>query len=185
MPPVMGAAAFIMAEYTGIAYVDIALAALIPALLYYGSVYFLVHLRAQRDDLCALDRTNSTSLGAILKRGWLFIVPLLAITWALLDGYTPTYAALYGLAAVLVVSLFRAETRLGPRAIFDVFAETSLRMVSVAGACAAAGLVIGGITMTGLASKLGHDSAGHGDANTQCLHPGRRSDWPGDAKHWG
>jgi len=156
LPPVMGAAAFIMAEYTGIAYVDIALAALVPALLYYLSIYFLVHLRAQRDGLSALDDNQSVSLAATLKRGWLFIVPLIAITWALLDGYTPTYAAVYGLIAVFVVSLFRRETRLGPRAIVDVFAETSLRMVSVAGACAAAGLVIGGITMTGLASKLGH-----------------------------
>jgi TRAP transporter 4TM/12TM fusion protein len=156
LPPVMGAAAFIMAEYTGIAYVDIALAALFPALLYYLSIYFLVHLRAQREGLSALDDNQSVSLIATLKRGWLFIVPLIAITWALLDGYTPTYAAVYGLIAVFVVSLFRRETRMGPRAIVDVFAETSLRMVSVAGACAAAGLVIGGITMTGLASKLGH-----------------------------
>ncbi len=156
LPPVMGAAAFIMAEYTGIAYVDIALAALVPALLYYLSIYFLVHLRARRDSLSALDDSQSVSLISTLKRGWLFIVPLIAITWALLDGYTPTYAALYGLIAVFVVSLFRQETRMGPRAIVDVFAETSLRMVSVAGACAAAGLVVGGITMTGLASKLGH-----------------------------
>ena len=156
LPPVMGAAAFIMAEYTGIAYIDIALAALIPAFLYYLSIYFLVHLRAQRDNLSALDEGQSTDLIATLKRGGLFIVPLIAITWALLDGYTPTYAAIYGLIAVFIVSLFRAESRMGPGDIIDVLAETSLRMVAVAGACAAAGLVIGGITMTGLASKLGH-----------------------------
>jgi len=156
LPPVMGAAAFIMAEYTGIAYIDIAMAALIPAFLYYLTIYFLVHLRAQRDQLSALDEGQTTSLIATLKRGGLFIVPLIAITWALLDGYTPTYAALYGLAAVFIVSLFRRETRMGPGDIVAVLAETSLRMVAVAGACAAAGLVIGGITMTGLASKLGH-----------------------------
>lgn len=156
LPPVMGAAAFIMSEYTGIAYVDIALAALIPASLYYLTIYFLVHLRAQRDQLSALNNGNARSLAATLKSGGLFIVPLVAITWALLDGYTPTYAALYGLVAVFVVSLFRRQTRMSPADIFNVLAETSMRMVAVAGACAAAGLVIGGITMTGLASKLGY-----------------------------
>lgn len=155
LPPVMGAAAFIMAEYTGIAYVDIALAALVPALLYYLSVYFLVHLRARRLGLSGIDG-EVPPLRLILKRGGLFVVPLVAITWALLDGYTPTYAALYGLLAVIVVATLKKQTRMGPRAVLNILAETSLRMVSVAGACAAAGLVIGGITMTGLASKLGH-----------------------------
>lgn len=156
LPPVMGAAAFIMAEYTGIAYVSIALAALIPASLYYLSIYFLVHLRAQKDQLSVLDSAVQSSLVQTLRQGWLFILPLAAITWALLDGYTPTYAAIYGLATVFVVSLFKRSSRLGVTQLVDVLAETSLRMVSVAGACAAAGLVIGGITMTGLASKLGH-----------------------------
>ncbi|MGB7307030.1 MAG: TRAP transporter fused permease subunit [Burkholderiaceae bacterium] len=156
LPPVMGAAAFIMAEYTGIRYVDIAMAALIPALLYYLPIYWVVHLRAERYQLAALDQGNSRSLWQTLRSGGLFIAPLIAITWALLDGYTPTYAALYGLLAVLVVSVLRKQTRIGPKAIMDILADTSVRMVAVAGACAAAGLVIGGITMTGLASKLGH-----------------------------
>ncbi|WP_157019544.1 TRAP transporter permease [Mesorhizobium xinjiangense] len=154
LPPVMGAAAFIMAEYTGIDYVDIAFAALIPALLYYVPIYLQVHLRAKRNNLAPVDRSQIPTLGTTLREGGLFIVPLAAITWALMDGYTPTYAAVYGVAAVLLVSMFRKSTRLGPRAIYDILAETSLRTVPVAGACAAAGLVIGGITMTGLASKF-------------------------------
>ena len=76
------------------------------------------------------------------------------ISWALLDGYTPTYSAVYGVAAVLFVAMIRKATRLSPTALYDILSETSIRMVAVAGACAAAGLVIGGITMTGLASKF-------------------------------
>lgn len=154
LPPVMGAAAFIMAEYTGIPYAEIALAALIPALLYYVPIYFQVHLRATREGLRGVDLSTIPPLSKILKDGGLFIVPLVVISWALLKGYTPTYSALYGLAAVLLVATVRKATRMGPGAIYEVLAETSFRMVAVAGACAAAGLVIGGITMTGLASKF-------------------------------
>lgn len=154
LPPVMGAAAFIMSEYTGIDYVDIAFAALIPALLYYIPIYLQVHLRAKRNKLAGVDRSQIPTLRVTMSEGGLFIVPLVAITWALVEGYTPTYAAVYGVAAVLAVSMFRSKTRLSPKKVYDILAETSLRTVPVAGACAAAGLVIGGITMTGLASKF-------------------------------
>ncbi|MWD29018.1 TRAP transporter fused permease subunit [Aquicoccus sp. SCR17] len=154
LPPVMGAAAFIMAEYTGIAYAEIALAALIPALLYYVPIYLQVHLRATKEGLRGVDRSTIPPLGQIMKDGGLFIVPLVIISWALLKGYTPTYSALYGLAGVVGVATLRRATRMGLRDIYDVLSETSFRMVAVAGACAAAGLVIGGITMTGLASKF-------------------------------
>ncbi|QIE56914.1 TRAP transporter fused permease subunit [Pikeienuella piscinae] len=155
VPPVMGAAAFIMAEYTGIDYVDIALAAIIPALLYYLPIYLQVHLRANKIGLKGLDPEQIPPIGATLRKGGLFIVPLLVITWALVDGYTPTYAAIYGMAAVVVVSMLRRETRMTPGDALDVLADSCVKMVAVTGACAAAGLVIGGITMTGLASKFG------------------------------
>ena len=154
LPPVMGAAAFIMAEYTGIDYVDIAIAALVPALLYYVPIYAQVHLRAVKEGLSGVDRSQIPPFRKIMSEGGLFIIPLVVISWALLDGYTPTYSAVYGLAAVLAVAMLRKATRLWPADIYDILAETSVRMVAVAGACAAAGLVIGGITMTGLASKF-------------------------------
>ena len=154
LPPVMGAAAFIMAEYTGIDYIDIALAALIPALLYYVPIYCQVHFRAKREGLAGVDRSQIPPFREILREGGLFIVPLAVISWALLKGYTPTYSAVYGIIAVLGVSMFRKSTRLSPRALYEILAETGVRMVAVAGACAAAGMVIGGITMTGLASKF-------------------------------
>jgi TRAP transporter 4TM/12TM fusion protein len=156
LPPVMGAAAFIMSEYTGIPYIDIAFAAIIPALLYYLPIYLQVHLRAQKDGLRGMEAADIRPVGITLRNGGLFLVPLVVITWVLVEGYTPTYAAVYGTAAVAVVSMLKSSTRLTPSAVFDILAETSLRMVAVTGACAAAGLVIGGITMTGLASKFSH-----------------------------
>ncbi len=155
LPPVMGAAAFIMAEYTGVAYSEIALSAVIPALLFYVPIYVQVHLRAKRINLAGVSKDQIPSFTATMRDGGLFIVPLVVITWALMQGYTPTYTAVYGLAAIFFVSLLRQSTRLGPAAIYDILATTSVRTVAVAGACAAAGLVIGGITMTGLASKFG------------------------------
>ncbi|HEX9808541.1 MAG TPA: TRAP transporter fused permease subunit [Alphaproteobacteria bacterium] len=156
MPPVMGSAAFIMAEYTGIEYVDIAVAALLPALLYYTGVYSQVHFRSVRLGFRGLDPDRVPRLVSTLRRGGLFIVPLAALTWALLEGYTPTMVAVFGSLSVLAVALVRRETRLGPVMIYRALAETSMRMVPVAGACAAAGLVIAGITMTGLAAKFAH-----------------------------
>ena len=156
LPPVMGAAAFIMAEYTGIPYVEIAIAGLIPALLYYLPIYTQVHLRARKLGLQGMNASQIPALLHTLKNGGLFLVPLVVITVALLHGYTPTYSAVYGFAAVIGVSFLRSSTRLTPAAFFDLLAQTSLRMVAVTGACAAAGLVIGGITMTGLAAKFSH-----------------------------
>jgi TRAP transporter 4TM/12TM fusion protein len=156
MPPVMGSAAFIMAEYTGIEYRDIAIAAILPALLFYVGVYSQVHFRALRYGLRGLDADQLPALGATLRRGSLFLVPLVVLTAALIYGYTPTMVAVFGSLAVIAVSLFRAETRLDPLKIWRALAEATMRMVPVAGATAAAGLVIAGITMTGLAAKFAH-----------------------------
>ena len=156
MPPVMGTAAFIMVDFTGIEYREIAFAALFPALLYYLSVYAQVHFSARRRGLGQLAEDRIPRMGATLRDGGLFLVPLVVLTVALLYGYTPTMVAVYGCLAVLAVSVLRPSTRVGPIALVKVLSETCYRMVPVAGACAAAGLVIAGITMTGLAAKFSH-----------------------------
>ena len=156
VPPVMGSAAFIMAEYTNIDYVDIAVAAILPAALYYVCVYSQVHFRAVKMGYGGLDPERIPRLGPVLKQGGLFLVPLAALTVALLEGYTPTMVAVFGSAAVLLVAAVKKETRIGIVLFYKALAETAMRMVPVAGACAAAGLVIAGITMTGLASKFAH-----------------------------
>ena len=156
MPPVMGSAAFIMAEYTGIEYRDIAIAAALPALLYYVCVYAQVHFRALRFGLLGLDPSTIPALRTTLKQGGLFFVPLIVLTAALLYGYTPTMVAIFGGMAVIVVSWMRRDTFIGPVGLWNALAETTLRMVPVAGATAAAGLVIAGLTMTGLSAKFAH-----------------------------
>jgi TRAP transporter 4TM/12TM fusion protein len=172
MPPVMGSAAFIMAEYTGIDYRDIAIAAILPALLYYVCVYAQVHYRALRLGLAGLDASQIPELMQTLRHGGLFFVPLIVLTAALLYGYTPTMVAIFGALAVILVSWLRRETFVGPIDLWHVLAETTYRMVPVAGATAAAGLVIAGLTMTGLAAKFAHVVYAITEANqflTLCL----------------
>lgn len=165
MPPVMGSAAFLMAEYTGISYRDIAIAALLPAILYYVCIYAQVHFRAVRLKLAGLDPSQIPSLWSSLRKGAVFFVPLTVLTVSLLYGFTATMVAIFGTLAVIVVSWFRRDTRLGPLELWNALAETTFRMVPVAGATAAAGLVIAGITMTGLASKFAHIVYNMTDAN--------------------
>lgn len=154
LPPVMGSAAFIMAEYTGISYLDIVVASTIPALLYYFSVYSQVHFTSVRLGLKGLDKSAVPPLSETMKNGGLFLVPLAAIVWALFEGYSPTFVALFGAVAVIAISFFRKQTRLSVTRIIETLAETGRRLAPVVGACTAAGFVIGGITMTGLAAKL-------------------------------
>ena len=154
LPPVMGSAAFIMAEYTGISYLDIVVASAIPALLYYFSVYSQVHFTSVRLGLKGLDKSAVPPLSQTMKNGGLFLVPLAAIVWALFEGYSPTFVALFGAVAVIAISFFRKQTRLSMTRIVETLAETGRRLAPVVGACTAAGFVIGGITMTGLAAKL-------------------------------
>ncbi|MBT6290049.1 MAG: TRAP transporter fused permease subunit, partial [Rhodospirillaceae bacterium] len=156
VPPVLGTAAFIMVDFAGVEYRDIAIAAFIPAILYYVSVYSQVHFSSLRLGLGSLDDSQIPKFLTTMKNGGLFFVPLVILSVALLNGYTPTMVGIFGTIAVFAVSLLKAETRVGLVTLINVLSETCYRMVPVAGACAAAGLVIGGITMTGLAGKFAH-----------------------------
>lgn len=156
LPPVMGSAAFIMAEYTGISYSEIIVAALMPAIFYYVGVFTQVHLRSVKMGLAPLPSETIPSLWKTLKSGWIYIIPLMVIVVALVQGYSPTYVAVFGTIAILVASQFRASARITLVGFYEGLAETTIRMIGVTGACAAAGLVIGGITMTGLAAKFSY-----------------------------
>ena len=153
LPPVMGAAVFIMAEFTGISYLEIVFAALISAILYYISVFLQVDLRSRRLGVGNLDPDDLPRAGKVLRDGWPFIVPLVVLTGALVMHFSPTYVALYGTVALLGTWVFRWKS-FSLKALIDGIAQTTMSMVAVTGACAAAGMVIGGITMTGLAGKV-------------------------------
>ena len=153
MPPIMGAAAFILAEFTATPYREIIYAALIPAILYYVGLFAQVHFRAVNQDLSPWD-SNGPKLLRVLVTGWLFLIPLVTIVAMLLAGFTPLMTAGAGAISVVAASLIRARTRLTFWAIIEALGETTLRILPVAGACAAAGLVIGGLSMTGLGMKI-------------------------------
>ena len=156
LPPVMGSAVFILVEFTGISYQTVVLAAVIPALLFYFALYLQVHLGALRLGLLGLPADETPVLRDTLRDGGVFIVPLAIIVGALVLGYTPTYAAVFGAAAAIAAALPRAKTRIGLRGMYEGLAETTMRMVPVTAACAAAGLVVGGISLTGLAGKFSY-----------------------------
>lgn len=152
LPPVMGSAAFIMAEYTGIRYADIAVAAIVPAFLYYFCVYLQVHLRSVKLGITGMDEVPG--FVDTMRRGGMFLVPLLALVTALLIGYSPNFVAVFGTLAVIAVAMLNRKTRFGPKSFYEIVAESTLRVMPVVAACAAAGLVVGGLTMTGLGAKV-------------------------------
>ncbi|MCC7326360.1 MAG: TRAP transporter fused permease subunit [Burkholderiales bacterium] len=154
LPPVMGSAAFIMAEFTGIRYQSIVVAAIVPALLYYFCVYYQVHLRSLKIGLRAMDPSEIPSLLSSLRQGGIFAVPLLVLIVTLLMGYSPSFVAVYATLGVIAVAMLRTSTRLSLKTLFMILAETARRMTPAVGACAAAGLVVGGISMTGLGAKF-------------------------------
>ena len=154
MPPIMGAAAFIMAEFLNVPYLDIAKAAAIPACLYFFGVFMEVHFEAKRCNLRGLSKEELPRFGDVMReRGHLFI-PLFAIILFLAMGFTPLYAALMGLATCIVGSALKKSTRLSIRDILDAFELGARNAIGVAIACATAGIIIGVITLTGLGLKL-------------------------------
>jgi len=152
MPPVMGAAAFVMAEFLAVPYAQVALWALIPAILYYVAVFAAVHFEAKRHGLHGVPKSELPRLGRVMiERGHLF-VPILVILAGLMLGYSAPLTALCGALACLPVALLRRTTRVGIRwrSVFEALEDGAKNTLSVAMACACAGIVIGVVTATGL-----------------------------------
>ena len=154
MPPIMGAAAFLMSEFIGMPYIDIAKAAAIPACLYFLGVLFEVHFEAKKSGLKGMEKGELPSFMYVLKsRGHLF-VPLFAIIYVLTEGFTPTLAALVGLGLSVVAGQLKKETRMGPWDIIQALEAGARGAVGVAIACATAGIIVGVVTLTGLGLKM-------------------------------
>jgi TRAP transporter 4TM/12TM fusion protein len=154
MPPVMGAAAFVIAEFTGVPYIDICKHALIPALLYYLALFMAIHLEATKTGLMGVPKEERPRLGHVLvTQGHLFL-PLAVIVYLMLAGYTPMYACIYATVAVIVLAALRAKTRMGVREILHALEFGAKNMLPVAAACACAGIVVGIINLTGLGLKF-------------------------------
>jgi TRAP transporter 4TM/12TM fusion protein len=154
MPPVMGAAAFIMAEYLGVPYLEVCKAALIPAILYFLAIYSVVHFYSLKIGIQGLDESEIPSFWFVLRDKWMFTVPLIVLIGILVWGYSPSVAVLYSLLATVVMSFFRKESRMMPSKIFEALAKTGYNCVMVVGACATAGVVIGVVLLTGMGGKI-------------------------------
>jgi TRAP transporter 4TM/12TM fusion protein len=147
MPPIMGSAAYIMADALGISYVQVLKSALIPALLYFLSVGAGVHWRAWRLGLSGMSETPDLRT-VIRERGYLFL-PLVAVIWLLISGYNPLRAAFWGIVITIATSFVRKESRIDLRRLLKALESGALSAVSVAMACAIVGVVVGVFTLTG------------------------------------
>ena len=154
MPPVMGAGAFIMAQFLGVGYLEVAVAAIVPALLYYFAVIVQVHFEANRLGLTGLSRDKLPKIGKLLKEKGFLLIPLIAIVYLLVAGYTPLMAAFAGIWVSFVLSWLNKETRLTPQRIMEAFEAGARGSLSVACACACVGMVVGTGTLTGLALRI-------------------------------
>lgn len=155
MPPIMGAAAFLMAQFLGMPYQTVAIAAILPAILYYLALFVQVDLEAAKTGLRGLASDEVPPLRPILGQSWLFIIPLLALVYPLFAlNFQPEKAALVAVLACLVLSFFRKETRLNGRWLLDTLEGSGRTMLELGATVAVAGLVIGVIGRTGLGFTL-------------------------------
>ena len=154
MPPIMGAAAFIMSDFIGVPYITIAIAAVLPALLYYMAVFIMIHMEAKRLGLKGLPKDQLPNTKKIFMDGGHLLIPLFVIIYMLIKGYTPLKAAFYSILITVGVAMLRKNTRLKLSDIIDAFDEGARSSLGVAAACACAGLVIGSVTLTGIGLKL-------------------------------
>ena len=158
MPPVMGAAAFIMADFTGFPYISIVKAAIIPAVLYYIAVGTMVHLEACKLGLKGMPRESLPKVSSILRKQGYLTLPLIAIIFMLVKQYPPTMAALTGIVigviVAMTVSLIKKDNSFTPKDILGAMEAGAKGAVGVACACACAGMIVGVVTLTGFGLKI-------------------------------
>lgn len=154
MPPVMGAAAFLMAEFVGVPYIEVVKAAVIPAFLYYMGVWLGVHYEAKKFGLEGMPRDQLPKFKELLLNRGHLALPLLVIIYLLVSGYTPMRAALVAIVLAIGASMLKKETRITPMQILEGLINGAKGTLGVLVACATAGIIIGVVTKTGVGLKL-------------------------------
>ena len=154
MPPIMGAAAFLMAEYVGIPYGEIALKAILPAFLYFAGIFIAVHLEAKKLGLKGIPRSEMVPGKELAVKSYLLIPIVLLVVLVSLNVYTMQKAAALSIIAAIVVGVINKDSRLTPAKFLEALEAGGKGTITVAVACAMAGIIAGCITVTGLASKL-------------------------------
>ncbi len=154
MPPIMGAAAFIMVEFLNIKYSVIALSASIPALLYFTGIFITVHYEAKKSGLIGLPKERLPNWKKALREKWFLATPIVVIIFLLVRGNTAMFAAFWAIIVTILISMILKETRMSIRDIIDGLAEGARSALPVVMACATAGIIVGIITLTGLGMKM-------------------------------
>ncbi len=155
MPPIMGAAAFIIAETLSISYMDVVKAAFIPAVLYYVALWFIVDIRAQRDNIQVVPADQIPDWKQVLLKGAYLALPVVLLIYFLtVVRWSPIKAGFWCIISLLVISFVRKETRLTPAKLYVALRDGAMGSLSVAIVCAAAGIIIGVLSLTGLSLKF-------------------------------
>lgn len=155
MPPIMGATAFIMADFLGISYPEVVIAAILPAILYFVALFVMVDLEAAKTGIRGLPRESLPSLKKTLFQGWHFIVPLLVLVYLMMIvRFSPQMSVLWAIVSLIVVCSFRKETRLGLRAILRALEAGAKTMLMVSTVLITAGIIVGVLNLTGLGINL-------------------------------
>ncbi|MHB8772080.1 MAG: TRAP transporter permease [Syntrophales bacterium] len=153
MPPIMGAAAFMLAEFTETPYIEVVKISILPAILYFLAVGSMVYLEARKTKLVGLPRNELPKIGAVLKRSYQFL-PIPVIIVLMLQGYSPFFSAVWAIITTVILSWFRKETRMGPKEIFDALAGGAKASLSVGSLVGALGVIMGTCLLTGLPARL-------------------------------
>lgn len=161
MPPIMGAAAFIMAEYIGCSYGKVALAAVIPACLYFAGIFSNVHFEAVKQGLRGIPKEQRPIAKELWKRGWYMLLPVVVIVWLLISGRSAMRAGLFGIFACIIIwiiEIIRNEKKFDSAKFFKEFFiglyDSALSAIAVATTCGCVGIIVGSVTLTGLGLKM-------------------------------
>ena len=154
MPPIMGAAAFLMAEMTGVSYSKIVVAAILPAFLYFTGIFLMVHFEAKKLGLKGLNKDEIPGFFKLMfSRGYL-LLPLVVLVYCMMTGFTSSMSACYAIVASIIVSMFRKDTRMNLTSFLEALENGAKNTIGVAIACSMAGMIVGVVSLTGLGLKL-------------------------------
>jgi TRAP transporter 4TM/12TM fusion protein len=165
LPPVMGAAAFVMSEFLEIPYIQIAAAAVIPAIIYYIAVMTMVHLEACKHGLSGLPKEKLPRAKEVLAEKGHLLIPIIGLVYFLIRGYTPLFAAFWAIVLSVAFGMIKKETRLNIKGLLGAFEDGARSALGVAAACACAGMVVGVVTLTGLGLKIASGLVALGGGN--------------------
>tara|TARA_B110000305_G_scaffold240351_1_gene310698 strand:- start:543 stop:2549 length:2007 start_codon:yes stop_codon:yes gene_type:complete len=153
-PPIMGAAAFIMAEFLEVPYSVVILSAVIPAILYFTTIYFMVHVEAEKHGIQKIEKSLLPNVFEVLKNGWHMLISMAILIGLLVAGYTAMMAGFWSIIAVIILSFMKKNTRMSVVDILSAFESGIKSSVPVTIACACAGIIIGSVFVSGLGLKF-------------------------------